>query len=360
MEENKKSIVFLYCPLFEFHSYTKFGFFVHYLKQSSEYKDKTLLAAVPEEAVGCVPSADILLAFCHPHKLEHYLNLIDDQNDFVREDCFSFLHQAKEKLEKDFIIEEEIIFNEFSIKINSSEIQKAFKAIQLLCSYEIYFTLMRDYLRQGYWLKPFQEDYLSIKKEMEERKIFVPNKKNYILITRNFIKKQPGSNTQNVVPNLNHFLEATVKNEINIVNIGFPPSHYDITSEYYKELDESFSQSELMSMFYLSDGVLISALAGGFIPISITLNNLYPLTEEWSVKYLGDGGPRVDKKEKWSVEAWRNETGKAKTVNLFEFFKGNSFKAVISLLQNINKPTLSTEEKFAKKQDILYFKQKEN
>jgi hypothetical protein len=191
---------------------------------------------------------------------------------------------------------------------------------------------------------------------MEERKIFFPNKKNYILITRNFIKKQPDSNTQNVVPNLNHFLEATVKNEINIVNIGFPPSHYDITSEYYKEFNESFNQSELMSLFYLSDGILMSALAGGFIPISMTLNNIYPLTEEWSVKYLENNG----QKEKWSVEAWRNETGKAKTVNLFEFFKGNNFEAVISLLQNINKPTLSTEEKFAKKQDILYFKQKEN
>jgi len=49
------------------------------------------------------------------------------------------------------------------------------------------------------------------------------------------------------------------------------------------EIDESLTQDELISLFYLSRGVLTAADAGGFITHYGSNVDFYVLNEEWSV-----------------------------------------------------------------------------
>jgi hypothetical protein len=144
------------------------------------------------------------------------------------------------------------------------------------------YTTSLDYAKKffdnGLTIKPTEKVFKSIKKKYGH--LFTD--KTFILITRNFKNKSTEHNTLSSLPHLEKLLNKLISNGYNIINIGFPPQSYNIT-ENYLEIDESLTQDELISLFYLSRGVLTAADAGGFITHYGSNVDFYVLNEEWSV-----------------------------------------------------------------------------
>jgi len=110
------------------------------------------------------------------------------------------------------------------------------------------------------------------------------SEKTFILLTRNFKTKALGHNTKVSLPSLGNLLKKLTENDIKIINIGFPPESYNIDKNYY-EINESLTQDELISLFYLSYGVLTCADAGGFITHFGSNVDFFILNQEWSMTH---------------------------------------------------------------------------
>jgi hypothetical protein len=101
-------------------------------------------------------------------------------------------------------------------------------------------------------------------------------------MTRNFSNKAVVYNTINSVPDLEEKLNFLTDKGFKFINIGFPPQSYNVSKNYI-ELHENLTQDELISLFYLSKGVLIGADAGGFTTHFGSNVDFYLMTGEWSV-----------------------------------------------------------------------------
>jgi hypothetical protein len=147
-----------------------------------------------------------------------------------------------------------------------------------------------DYYRKSFeYAKKFFDGGLTIKptkkifKEVENKYGHIFNDKTLILLTRNFNNKANIHNTTNTLPYLEETLNYLTNNGIKIVNIGFPPKSFNINNENYTEINDNLTQNELVSLFYLSNGVMMAADAGGFVTHYGSNVDFYIMSEEWSV-----------------------------------------------------------------------------
>ena len=136
----------------------------------------------------------------------------------------------------------------------------------------------KKFFENGLTIRPTEKTFKSVKKKYGH--LF--SDKTLVLITRNFKNKSTQFNTSTSLPDLEQLLKKLITEGFNIINTGFPPQPYGIT-ENYLEIDESLTQDELISLFYLSRGVLTAANAGGFITHYGSNVDFYVLSEEWSV-----------------------------------------------------------------------------
>jgi hypothetical protein len=83
------------------------------------------------------------------------------------------------------------------------------------------------------------------------------------------------------MPEIDDFIRCLVNNGLNIVNIGFPPHNCDVQSNNYMEISDDLSQEELLSLFYLSRGVLMQANAGGFVSHFSSNVDMFFYSEQW-------------------------------------------------------------------------------
>ena len=109
------------------------------------------------------------------------------------------------------------------------------------------------------------------------------DEKTLILITRNFNNKANTHNTTNTLPHLEKTLNYLITGGLKIVNIGFPPKSFDIKNSNYIEINDNLTQNELISLFYLSSGVMMAADAGGFVTHYGSNVDFYVMSKEWSV-----------------------------------------------------------------------------
>ena len=147
-----------------------------------------------------------------------------------------------------------------------------------------------DYYRKSFeYAKKFFENGLTIKptkrtfEEIEKKYGHIFNNKTLILLTRNFTNKVNIHNTTNTLPYLEETLNYLTNNGIKIINIGFPPKTFNINNENYIEINDNLTQNELISLFYLSSGVMMAADAGGFVTHYRSNVDFYIMSEEWSV-----------------------------------------------------------------------------
>lgn len=147
-----------------------------------------------------------------------------------------------------------------------------------------------EYYRKSFeYAKKFFDDGLTI---TPTKKIFESVKQKYgnlfndktlIVLTRNFTNKANIHNTANTLPYLEKTLNHLIDNGIKIVNIGFPPKSFNIKNSNYVEINDNLTQNELISLFYLSSGVMMAADAGGFVTHYGSNVDFYIMSEEWSV-----------------------------------------------------------------------------
>jgi len=187
-----------------------------------------------------------------------------------------------------------------------------------------------SFIKEGNFLKPEFKTFQNIKEKYGS--IF--DKKTYIIVTRNFEKKQSNTNTLQTVPELKEIIPYLLNNGIKIVNIGFPPQKLHNHHENYVELHGSFSQDDLMSLFYLSEGIILSGENGGFSIHASTMNDVFLISKEWSVKHL-----TTTDNNQFSLENARNKSQDlvAKTYNLIEKIRKKDYNKILNVFLNHKK-----------------------
>lgn len=145
--------------------------------------------------------------------------------------------------------------------------------------YRTSFKCAQDWYKKEKLICPTEETFHKVKDEFGH--LF--NDNTFILLSRNFQMKAPEHNTKNSIINFESMVRFLTENGIKIINIGFPPSDCQIFNENYVEISGTYSQDELISMFYLSKGVLSQADAGGFVSHLSSNSDFFTLTDQWSL-----------------------------------------------------------------------------
>ena len=356
---NKKIIV--YCPLNEFHSFFKCNIFLSKLKEA--FKDTEIICAIPEKAIGTITEADELIITSNEYMDAQGINIpeiLDIVSDGGREnstnrftDTIKFIEQ-KYKNDDYRIIkygEEEILDLNNNRLFRDSTFYSTGKRADRFYGvpndpnyhWRRDFSGINEFVSNGNFLKPEFETFMKIKNKYES--IF--NEKTYIIITRNFNNKQPETNTLNVIPQLKEIIPMLLNNGINIVNIGFPPQEISEPHKNYTTLSEDLTQDELMSLFYLSSGIILSGENAGFSTHAPTMNDLFIISKEWSMHHLktlivvddGFNSSIFEHDFEYSIEAGRNESGKTdiKTNNLIENISSGSYDSILKTFKNHKK-----------------------
>ena len=209
-------------------------------------------------------------------------------------------------------------------------------------NYRKYFVSLCSFIKERNFLKPEFKTYQKIKKKYGS--IF--DEKTYIIVTRNFSNKQPETNTLQIIPELEEVIPHLLNNGIKIVNVGFPPQKLHGSHKNYVELHDPLSQNELMSLFYLSNGVILSGENGGFSVHASSMNDIFLISSEWSVDNLIPTTPAACRQDlnKYSLEIARNESKESgmRTYNLIENIKRKEYNDILSAFTN-HKKTLKQE-----------------
>lgn len=337
----------VYCPINEFHAFFKCNLFLRELKK--RYKNIRIICAIPEKAIGTISEADELILTSNEYmdkqgaNLPEVLNIMTENGRELSSTRWSDTNkfiQKKYKNADDFKL---VKYSEFSILDANNNIvfSKWYtKADDSRDRMEIIehaghdsrdqwrrdFGNVCSFIRENNFLKPEFNTFQNMKDKYGS----MFDDKTYIIVTRNFEKKQPFYNTLQVVPELKELIPFLLNNGIKIVNIGFPPQKLHDHHENYIELDDQFSQDDLMSLFYLSNGVILSGTAGGFSTHSSTMNDIFLISAEWSIATIGPV---------YSIESARNdniETG-LKTYNLINNIKNRNYGEILNIFSNHRK-----------------------
>ena len=141
--------------------------------------------------------------------------------------------------------------------------------------YRMSFYYAQQWYKSNSLICPTIKTFNNIKQKYS--KLF--DDKTFIITTRNYSFKSSSWNTA-VLPCFYELLEFLTNNNIKIINIGFPPVHCNFTSNYC-EINEQLTQDELVSLFYLAQGVLLQACSTGFLAHYASNVDSFILTEQW-------------------------------------------------------------------------------
>lgn len=201
------------------------------------------------------------------------------------------------------------------------------------------FSCAQDWYKSGKLIRPTLSSYNSISSKFGH----LIAEDTFIVLTREYSNKAPIHNTKTSIPNFELMIKFLVENGIKILNIGFPPATCSITSENYAEFNQPLTQDELVSLFYLSKGVLMQADAGGFVGHFASNCDFFILTDQWSL----DG-------EFSNFDILPHKTKEVDTISLKEHLKllttpnnPDNFQAILDTLKNYNPKKVKTfqEEK---------------
>ena len=275
----------IYAPIFEFNAFFRLNVFIYKLRQT--YTDPIqVIVAIPENVIGVIPEADKLLVFSTDYMksqkgaLPDILDYLGDRN--VTDTKEKFITHVNTNYSS--INPENVIFyNEFLMRnIRDYILFREWYSVRdkdLASCYRRDFRFISDYIQDGNSLKPYYPTFLKIKEKYN--KYF--DNKTYIIITRNFSKKQPNTNTLNIIPNLPNIITKILDSGMNIVNIGFPPQTISPAHTNYHEINDTLTQDEVLALFYLSDGLLLNGENGAFMLNACSLNDVFLLSTEWAM-----------------------------------------------------------------------------
>lgn len=201
------------------------------------------------------------------------------------------------------------------------------------------FSCAQDWYKSGKLIYPTINSYNSISNKFGH----LITDDTFIVLTRDYNNKSPIHNTKTSIKNFELMISFLVENGIKILNIGFPPATCNIENENYTEFNEPLTQDELLSLFYLSKGVLTQADAGGFVGHFASNCDFFILTDQWSLR-----------DEFSNFDILSHKTKEVDTVSLKEHLtllatpdNPDNFQAILDILKNYKPKKVKTfqEEK---------------
>jgi hypothetical protein len=331
-----KEDLFIFGPVEEFHAFQKFNAFLYKIKK---YFNK-ITAIVFERAIGIISEADELLVISNEYlnsKNANYpeiLNILGNRN--VSQSYEIIFNKIKEQNPNAKIL----FYDHLLIKdIEDTVFFPWYTAANLIETFNRDIELIRIWLRDGNLLYPTKNSLEKLKTEYNN----LVDKNTFIFITRDFQNKQPELNTKIGYPQTENFIQFLVNKGHNVVNIGYPPSRYSITTNdntgKYNEIFPMFNQDVLFALFSKSKGVF-SFTSGLFIN-SCAYSNIFKLQiefyQEWS-----PGETFIDIKKQFKD---------IQSLDFIQEYQNLNFDLIYDMVKNIKPPK---KIKTAKNQEIKF------
>ena len=146
------------------------------------------------------------------------------------------------------------------------------------------------------------------------------NKKNYLLITRNTsLESVENYNTKIQNPELEDHIRKWTNKGIGIINVGFPPASYDNMGDGYLEIEENLTHDDVLAISSITDGMIISGSAGGYLVHLLGNTDLFVINEDWGTT-LSVSGEESDM-EFYNLISVRKKRDDVKTIAGREWFR---------------------------------------
>lgn len=339
------SKVIYFTPVCEWNDYVGFNGFLFDLKQ--KYSFKEIVVVVPNKALSIITEADKFITISDDsiEEYNNYPNVLEElDTKLIKLGNDSFITHGRNKsnlfeLCYDYIKKSPDFTNH---KLRFYEKEVNYYQMNCVESYKNTFGNLQKLIHNSRLIKPRKEIYSKINKKYKN--LFNKNNKTYMIITRNFTNKAPAENTINLLPNLEQIIDYLTKNNIKIINVGFPAQHYNINNKNYLELsNENLTQEELIALMYNCDGVLMSGRSGGFaahVQSNVDIFMIYP---EWSVENK-DINIEV-------FETRKNNNLSVASVDISELVSKNDYSGILNILLNHKKSDIIS---FSKRKKIIY------
>jgi hypothetical protein len=307
---NRKVLIALMHPD-EWNQYIPFNGYIASIKKDYDH----VVAVVERNPMALLSEADEYYTV----KNTLYPGILDSSSRVNN----SFINKCVEKVKEDFKDDELTFVSWQKTNYHGGIVNILGPAIHV---YTTSFKYAQDWYKSGGLIYPTADAY----NRMKDKYSGIFNENTFVVLTRNFKNKAVGGNTKRIIPGFEELINHLTTNGIKIVNVGFPPCNCNIDNENYVELNDPFSQDELLGLFYLSQGVLLQANAGGFVGHLASNADMFPLTHEWF---------SIDDTE--SFELIKYKTKKVKTMQMKNFLRlqhlpdsKDNFGAILSELKN--------------------------
>jgi hypothetical protein len=386
MKEN----LILICSIEEYHYFIKFNAFINELKKLNLYEE--IIAVVPETAIYIISETNKILSITNKFLTDNnanYPEILELQTDRdvlnFTEIAFSYIKEHFDLTKYDVLKHTEykiidilnpskekinFLFNELLEKINH-QIEKTEKEKQIndllnktkneildiikpQQSYDWYnvdnlrSSFIRDWgylsnlMQEGKLLKPTETIYNQIK----DKYGFKNTAKTFLLLSRNFKNKHSYDNTDKQLPCVKELILQCLNNNINFINIGFPVLPLGILYTNYREINEKLTHEELLSIFYLSDGILNSGICGSYCMNLCSNIDVFTFTKEW----------RFEDNSLLSLNEKRREFLSNKVLTKDIIYDENNKNYVIDTFNILNNHVPVYKKEFAQPKEITFIK----
>lgn len=329
-------------PWCEMNDFANFNGYLHTIR--NQYDE--IIAAVPEKAIGAISEADKFLSISNEYLDKigaNYPQVLENQGTKApimtpNGPLIISSRNNSDFYQKviDHVEENKLKYKDYEFKFFEQEVN-LYTASATSC-YTRLFNNLHAWLLDKKTIKPTEKVFNRIK----EKYGHLFKEKTYILLTRNFKHKVPQDNTHIILPDLSKIVEYLTTNEIRIINIGFPPSNLDVENENYIEFNESLTQEELVAMMYLSDGLLLCGIGGGYtVHIGSNIDAFLIYEELWNIEILN-----------LPIFAARQQNSLMISVDLTKEFK--SFTNKDKILETLSNHKKKSDNSFSKEKEIIY------
>jgi hypothetical protein len=334
----KDSRLYIFGPLLEFSAFLRFNSFIHRIKQD---KDIKITAIVVESAIDIIQDADDIITISNNYLKKTNSNYPNNLELLGNRNNSDFFKLALNYIKKIGVDNENILYWH-PLSIVDANKNPRFPELlltngfssdtnQIGEAYDRDYHFIKEWLSKGNTIKPTKKNFNTIKNKYGH--LF--NDRTFTLITRNFKTKQPETNTHVMIPNLGDIINKLTKNGVNIINIGFPPYNFDIKTNYV-ELNEELSQGDLISLFYLSQGTILSGANGGYNPHAASNIDVFNIKEEFRGNYFMSG---------------RKPNKTIKSYDIQDIVKNNNVDEVMNIIKSHKK---HSKLEFSEQKKIIF------
>lgn len=316
----------------EWNQYIPFNGYINSIKNNYDH----VIGIVPENAVLLLSEADEYYTIKNSDLNELRYPVVLDTGSRLNHD---FVNKCTEQVITDFKNDELIFLSWQPTKYHNGIVSEEMPVAD---QYRIAFKYAQSWYKTGKLICPTEKTFLKIKEKYSN----IVNDKTFVILSRNFKNKALLHNSETMMPNFKGLLKYLSGNGIKLINIGFPPVSCDINDNYF-EINEPLTQDELVSIFYLTNGVIMQADSGGFLAHFASNIDSFILTHQWML----DG-----ESDNFEIISYKNKI--VDTVSLLPYINTinnidlpDNFEAIKNILYEYK---IKRELKFSEEKRITY------